>query len=85
MKSSLILGCNVVISPGFVEPVVQLDFVSSCIHFLFLLSGCQLQITTVSVSFLLGYHCLLKIQKANDQIHENWVSKPLLEHLLFLY
>lgn len=44
MKSSLILDCSIVISPGFVEMVVQLDFLSSCVYFLFLLSDFQVTI-----------------------------------------
>ena len=36
------LWCS--ISPGFVGMVVQLGFLSSCVHFLFWLSGCQVTV-----------------------------------------
>ena len=63
MKLSFILGCGIVISQGFVGMVVQLGFLSSCVHF-HLCSCCQatvLQFMMVNPSFLPGY---LKTQKA---------------------
>lgn len=68
MKLSFVLGCGIVISPGFVGMVVQLGFLSSCVHF-HLCSCCQatvLQFMMVNLPSFLG---TCKLRKQNDQVY----------------
>lgn len=81
MKLSFVLGCGVVRSPGSVGMVAQRGFLSSCVHFLFLLSGYRVTVYDGQSSLLPGH---LKTQKPKWSDILELYFNPTFEHRLFL-